>query len=142
MPLYINKDIIIVNNKVEKDIFLYDRKNRAKSLINDDMFEILNYIYENEGITVRDFLKTYAGLEDVIDELFNLNVLMKVKQKRCNNVKIVENLDTARLFVELTDKCNLRCKHCYGNFKCENNHILSIDKLDSLINQAINLNVY
>lgn len=48
----------------------------------------------------------------------------------------------ARPFVELTDKCNLRCKHCYGDFKLENQHTLSLETLDNLIEQAVKLNVY
>ena len=51
MPLYINQDVIIVNNQKENIIFLFDRKSRTKSIINEDMFEILNFIYEHEGIT-------------------------------------------------------------------------------------------
>lgn len=46
MPLYINQDVIIVNNQKENIIFLFDRKSRTKSIINEDMFEILNFIYE------------------------------------------------------------------------------------------------
>ena len=142
MSLYINQDVVIVNNKYEDTIFIYDRKKHIKSIINDDMFEILRFIYENEGITTEQLLKTYSGLDDIIDQLLSLEILKEEKQKRCHNIKEITNLDTARLFVELTDKCNLRCKHCYGDFKIENSTTLNIDKIDNLINQAIKLNVY
>lgn len=142
MPLYINQDVIIVNNQKENIIFLFDRKSRTKSIINEDMFEILNFIYEHEGITIKEFSNYYCDLEDVLNQLLDLGTLKQKKQKRCNNIKKITNLDTARLFVELTDKCNLRCKHCYGDFKLENQHILSLEALDNLIEQAIKLNVY
>ncbi len=142
MSLYINQDVIIINNKFEKTIFIYDRRNRVKSIINDDMFEILSFIYNNEGLSKENLFKKYSGLDDIISQLLELGILKNTKQKRCNNIKEVTNLDTARLFVELTDKCNLRCRHCYGDFKLENSHTLSIDKIDNLINQAIKLNVY
>lgn len=46
MPLYINQEVIIVNNQSENVIFLFDRKNRIKSIINEDMFEIKDLLYE------------------------------------------------------------------------------------------------
>ena len=142
MPLYINQDIIIVNNQVENNLFIYDRRNRIKCIINDDMFEILNFIYQHEGITINEISNYYSDLEDVIETLLGSNILMNSKQKRCNNIKNIKDINTARLFVEITDRCNLRCKHCYGDFKLENHHVLSKESLDNLIKQAIELNVY
>lgn len=142
MPLYINQDVIIVNNQFEKSLFIYDRKNRIKSIINEDMFEILDFIYQHEGIALNELSKSYSDLDDIINQLLDLNILKKTKQKRCNNIKNVKKMNTSRLFVELTDRCNLRCKHCYGDFKLENHHTLSVDSLDNLINQAVNLNIY
>lgn len=99
MPLYINQDVIIVNNQKENIIFLFDRKSRTKSIINEDMFEILNFIYEHEGITIKEFSNYYCDLEDVLNQLLDLETLKQEKQKRCNNIKKITNLDTARLFV-------------------------------------------
>ena len=142
MALYINQDIVVINNEIEQNTFIFDRRNRIKSIINDDMFEVLEYIYNHIGITKEKLLEYYIGIDDVIEQLVENNILKNKKQKRCNNIKHINNLDTARLFVELTDKCNLRCKHCYGDFKLENGNSLDINKLDNLINQAIELNVY
>ena len=79
MPLYINQDVIIVNNQKENIIFLFDRKSRTKSIINEDMFEILNFIYEHEGITIKEFSNYYCDLEDVLNQLLDLGTL---KQKK------------------------------------------------------------
>lgn len=87
MPLYINQDVIIVNNQKENIIFLFDRKSRTKSIINEDMFEILNFIYEHEGITIKEFSSYYCDLEDVLNQLLDLGTLKQEKQKRCNNIK-------------------------------------------------------
>lgn len=142
MPLYINQDIIVINNSFENNLSIYDRKNRIKSIINQDMFEILEFIYKHEGITTDELANYYDGIDDIINQLLDSSILKKSKQKRCYNIKKNQELNAARLFVELTDKCNLRCKHCYGDFKLENHHSLSIDVLDELINQAIELNIY
>lgn len=34
--------------------------------------------------------------------------------------------------IELTDKCNFRCKHCYGSFKPENEHEIPNEMLQPL----------
>lgn len=142
MPIYINKDVIVVKNNIENVIFTYDRKERTKCLINEDMFDILNYIYQNEGISSNEINIKFGNINDIIESLFTLNIITQKKQERYHNIKELCELDTARVFVELTNKCNLRCKHCYGNFKIENNNELNIDALDKIINQAVDLNVY
>ena len=86
MPLYINQEVIIVNNQSENVIFLFDRKNRIKSIINEDMFEILSFIYEHEGITIEEFSNYYCNLEEVINQLLDSEILSCSKQKRCNNI--------------------------------------------------------
>ena len=142
MQLYINQDIVVVNNPFENTIFTYDRKKHIKSIINEDMFDMLDYIYQHEGITLEKLIEYYEDIEDIIEQLIDLSIIKTNKQKRCHNIKKLQKFDTARLFVELTDKCNLRCKHCYGDFKPENYYHLNIDDLDNLIKQAVELNVY
>lgn len=142
MKLYINKDVIVINNKHEDNTFIYNRKKHIKYIVNEDMFDILEHIYTNEGITLKDITKTYIDIEDTINDLINLEIICTTKQARYYNVKKVGKLNTARLFVELTDKCNLRCKHCYGDFKLENCQSLDIETLKSIIAQAKELNIY
>ena len=45
---------------------------------------------------------------------------------------------TKSLHWDITKNCNLRCKHCYGDFKPENYHHLNIDDLDNLISDIQN----
>ena len=142
MKLYINESVIVVNNQIEKSIFLYDRKERVKSIINEDMFDVLEYIFNHEGITKEELNNHYRGLDEIITQLLKTSILINKKQKRCNNIKIIKNINTARVFVELTDKCNLRCKHCYGDFKSENCQNLDVKSLEKLIDQATEMNVY
>lgn len=41
------------------------------------------------------------------------------------------------VWIELTEKCQLKCIYCYGSFDSKKNNTLSIDKLDLLIAQLI-----
>lgn len=40
-------------------------------------------------------------------------------------------------WIELTDKCQLKCIYCYGGFDSKQNNTLSIDKLDYVIEQLL-----
>ena len=142
MKLYINEDVIAVNNKYENLIFLYDRFKHIKYDINEDMFNIIKRVYKDDGVSYEVMCGEYEGIENTISDLISLDIIKTKKQKRCNNIKELFDIPSARLFVELTDKCNLRCKHCYGDFKPENFNTLDIDALKELIDQAVNLGVY
>ncbi len=142
MKLYINNEVVIVNNPFEQTTFIYNRVLHQKFDINEDMFNILEYIYNNHGITLEELNKTYLDIEDVINELIKMNIIKTTRQKKLHNIKRLTKENYARLFVELTDKCNLRCKHCYGSFNIANENYLSIENLDKVIKEAVKLNVY
>lgn len=137
--VYINDSMIIINNKFENKIFVYDRYNRVEYNINSEMFDILEKIKKYKFST--DDLINLYGI-DLITQLFELQILTKKKQKNINNVKRLSKYNNVRIFVELTNKCNLKCKHCYGGFACSNNKFISIAKLKELIDNASHYGVY
>lgn len=139
MKVYICDDILAVNNKFEGKIFIYDRANRVEYDINNDTFDILEII-KNENLTKDDLSNEYD--KNFINQLFDLNILTLEKQKNINNIKRLNNYNNVRIFVELTDKCNLSCKHCYGGFECKKNNFLDIEDLKSMIDNASNNGVY
>ena len=132
--VYINDCMIIINNKFENRVFIYDRKNRVEYSINSDMFDILERI-KNNLFTKDSLLKEYG--QELIEQLFDLQILTEKEQKNINNVKRLTKYNNVRIFAELTNKCNLKCKHCYGGFACSNNKFLSIEKLKKVIDNAI-----
>jgi 2-iminoacetate synthase ThiH len=139
MKVYINDSVVVINNKFENRIFVYDRLNRVEYNINNQTFEILEEI-KNKDHTKKDILDMYGN--DFIEQLFVLNIITLSKQKNINNVKKLEKYNNVRIFVELTDKCNLKCKHCYGGFECKKNHSLDIEYLKKMIDNATKNGVY
>ena len=67
--VYINDCMIIINNKFENRVFIYDRKNRVEYNINSDMFDILEKIKNNK--LKKEFLSKEYG-QKLIEQLFNL----------------------------------------------------------------------
>lgn len=141
MKLFIKENIVIVNNKFKDEVFIYDRFNHLKYDINEDMFEILNYIYKFNDINEKDF-NDYGDINEVIDSLIEMDIISKEVQRNLYNIKVKENDDLERIFAEITNKCNLKCKHCYGSFDCVNNSYLNKDSLLNLIDEACKIGVY
>ncbi len=139
MRVYINDSLVIVNNKFENNIFAYDRLNRIQYNINSDTFDVLEDIKNNE-YKEEDLLKIYDS--SFINQLFDMGILTTKKQKNINNVKRLEKYNNARIFAEITNKCNLKCKHCYGSFSYNNSTILDIDIMKKIIDNASLNGVY
>lgn len=130
---------VMVNNKFENTNFIYDRYNHTKYEINSEMFELIRDIHENK--------KNYkcATLDydkDIIDELISLEILTNSDEKYIPNIKQPIKFNTARIFLEITDRCNLNCKHCYGGFASKNTNLISLNDIDNIINEAVKLGIY
>lgn len=139
MKVFINDSMVIVNNKFEKRVFVYDRLNRVEYEINDDCFDVI-FDIKNNDYTLEDLYTMYD--KDFVDQLFELGILTNIVQKNINNVKKLDTYNNVRIFVELTNKCNLKCKHCYGGFACTNNTNLNIDAIKQMIDNASKNGVY
>lgn len=44
-------------------------------------------------------------------------------------------------YIEITDKCNLRCKHCFAEAKIENEHFLSYEDIVQIYNEIKELGI-
>lgn len=139
MKVYIREDIVVVNNPFEKNVFIYDRKNRTEYKINEDTFDIIFDIKNNE-YTFDGLIGIYP--QKFVDQLFELGILTLDFQKSITNIKKLEHYNNARIYTELTDKCNLKCKHCYGSFDCSKSNSLKIEDLKKVIANASRNGVY
>lgn len=139
MKVFINDSVVVINNKFESRIFVYDRLQRIEYEINEDCFNII-YDIKNSDYEIEYLYKMYG--KNFIDQLFKLNILTQTIQKNINNVKKLTTYNNVRIFVELTNKCNLKCKHCYGGFACTNNTNLDIDLIKKMIDEASANGVY
>ena len=83
-----------------------------------------------------------AFSKEVIEQLIELNILVDLDEKYISNIKNLTEINCARIFIEITDKCNLNCKHCYGGFACNNTNYLSVQTIEQILNQAVQLGVY
>ncbi len=130
---------VMVNNKFEKKNFIYDRNGHIKYEINNEMFELIKDIHDNK----KDYKCAILDYDkDIIDELVSLEILTNNEEKYIFNIKQPSKLNSARIFLEITDKCNLNCKHCYGGFASKNRNMISLNDIDNIIDEAVELGIY
>lgn len=139
MKYYINENVIVVKNK--DYFFAYDRFLHKKFLINEAVFNILKFVYMHFGATKETLARKFGLTNASFGVLLAKNFLKDEKQKRFNNIKEPKT-SFARVFIELTNKCNLKCKHCYGDFGNLNNNSLNVDNVIKLIKKASKLGFY
>lgn len=130
---------VMINNKLEDKCFLYDRRGHRRFDINVEMFDLIKSIHLN-NMSYDDAVSDCD--KETIDFLIENVLLTSESESYISNIKEIDSVNNARVFMEVTDKCNLNCKHCYGGFAIENKNFVKIDKVFRIIDQAEKLGVY
>lgn len=141
MGLYVSDDVIVVNNHLENAIFCYSREAHMKYTINEDAWLLLKYVYSHPNIEKNIIAEKFLLEDDVINEFVELRILSFEKQNDFHNIKEINELNAARIVFEITDNCNLKCKHCFGSYG-EHKNNLQFDIFEKIINEAAKLGVY
>ncbi|MGL5718104.1 MAG: radical SAM protein [Paraclostridium sp.] len=141
--IYLNNDVVVVKNEFENsNLFMYNRFDHAKFDINHDAFDIISYIYDNNGVSELELIEDFGeGIKEFIDIMKEHNILVEEYQEKFFNIKI-NDTSLCRVFIEITDKCNLKCPHCYGNFTVQNSKELNLNSIEELIKKAANVGIY
>lgn len=142
--------LLEVDNSTEKVV------QREKYIINDTAGEILGFFGKN--YTIGDMLNVLSKKHDAsYDEVLKLvkeffNVLEK-EYKVCilysetyvpkHEVKEVHEkcVFPHGVMIELTDKCNFFCRHCYGGFEKDNKHFMKKEDALSVIDQLSEIGI-
>lgn len=143
-----------VNNRA---LFLYVKKNGEvkRSLLNSTGKEIIDAIDGTRTfeMVIEYFCNKYKENEDEIKkkivtflkELQNKSDISLVQCKSPTKKKIVTNrtkLMPKVASLELTNRCNIRCLHCYGNFESCNNITMPIDGVKKVLNDLNEMQAY
>ena len=80
----------------------------------DDIVVLLCAKYGEDSVSIK---KKLDGFIDTISKQFGLKIITQHEPKERNvaemNKKVVSPMVAS---IEITNKCNIRCVHCYGNF--------------------------
>lgn len=115
--------------------------------INETGAKILSYVDGQTSIQdiVNQFIMDYnlsfedeSWIVDFIQELISKNFLIMNTNRsdKKNTLKIlgIENqVNPLQATIEVTDKCNLRCQHCYLEASCKKSDLLSWKQISNLM---------
>lgn len=86
-----------------------------------------------------DYEENIGWIQEFLLTLNERNVIeFKNIPKKCSIWKVIgngENISPMHVTVELTDKCNLACKHCYLDASVKNKNFITIEQFRSLVNK-------
>lgn len=140
--MYIENGIVIVDNPFENKQFVYSKNQRLKYDINEDMIYLLDFIKQHPLYNKTQVAESFDGIENILDFLIDSGIITEQATNNQYSIKRITDVNSARLFIECTDTCNLSCPHCYGSFGHKKHNRLSIDVLDKLLYNASQIGVY
>lgn len=126
--LFVSNKIIILRNKIinRKDPYIFYE-------INESLYQLLLSIYSNKDFQIEDDLLDYLLDKEILTRhANNYNPFCKASEYNRN-----------RLFIQLTNKCNLFCKHCYADSHSDvSGEYFTLHTAKQLIDNAVSLGIY
>lgn len=125
---FLSNKFIIVGQKIinRKDPYIYYE-------INESLYQLLLDIYSNNTCEIENGLLEYLLEKEILTDQENeYNPFCKVSEFNRN-----------RLFIQLTNNCNLYCKHCYANSHGKvSGEYFNFQTAKQLIDNAVSLGIY
>ena len=109
---------------------IINKKTGKAYILPDELIRFL-FMLPNATMIHKDFVH-FLETEHIIGEI-SREYLPFVKETEMNK---------ERLFIQLTDKCNLYCKHCFISAEWGNSQEYDFEKLKCLIEEAIGMGIY
>lgn len=132
MKYYLNTNVFYV--KGYKNSAIYDTKNNKVYSVDDYGRSIIEKLLAGERITLLDIEKEY------IEELEKLELLSEKMNIMHDNLIEKPRPKLRYAWLEITEACNLRCIHCYGQFGypiVDKNKILKTNEWKNIIDLLI-----
>lgn len=131
----LENDVYIVNGAVRSCI--YDFKSEKLYSINGLLAEKMNQINNNT------FVSEYIDdeLTKILDIFISKGILKKSKELELHSINDIKKCTNGCKFawIEITNKCNLRCKHCYNESDVQCDNIMSLINFKKVIDCLVKM---
>lgn len=117
----LSEDVYIVEGKAKSCI--YDLYNSKLFSVNKALSDKLMQINENR-ISVEDDID--CELKNTLEQLIENGIIRISQTHSSKNIEEIIKVDTGCKFawIEITNKCNLKCKHCYNESDPHSDNIM------------------
>ena len=134
----LNENVYLVRGNVRSCI--YDFNTSKLYSINLKLSEKINLI--NEGKILVDTVDD-EELVKIFDELVQLKLLILVDKPVYRKIEEIKekNYGCEFAWVEITNKCNLKCIHCYNESNVYSDTIMSLDNYKMVIDAILKLKI-
>ncbi len=120
-----NHEFIIIGHTI------ISRKYRSSFKINDMLFNYLNNFIKSNKIKLS---------EEVLAYLVNKKIIVKhgiYEDEEFSPFVVLAEGNRLRLFIQITNKCNLFCKHCFETSGAGNEDRFDYNSLKNILDEAI-----
>ena len=138
--LWYNNKFSIIQTKEDNKCFIFNKITEEKEYINIDLFELLCRL--NNIYCLEEDIKNYLFEIGILETLIEKEILINQPSCESDNVFVQTSEKLDRLFLEVSKKCNLRCKHCYNESSFSLNDGLSTEDITNLITHAKSCGCY
>lgn len=151
---------LIIYNNIDETILvvenLYLRKGQKRFKINNDTKEIIlllngNYTFDDIVIilsnkyneSVIDIEKKFKKFIDILKTEYNFEIIYTEKKL---DKKIMEHGNGESIYpgvvsIEVTNICNAKCLHCYGEYSNTNSQVMDLSKFKKIATDCKNMGV-
>ncbi|MEH7670785.1 PqqD family peptide modification chaperone [Bacillus sp. JJ689] len=133
-PTLINENTFTINNTATEIIELIDGTKTYGQIVS-----FLSSKYNEDLISIEDKLNIFL---DNVSKVYNMNIGTQEEPKNVP-VNLVEEqtIYPKVASIEITNRCNVRCRHCYGDFGAVKAKVMSLDQIKSLLDDLDNIGV-
>lgn len=111
---------------------IYGKKGTKSYILNDDAYRQVKLAIDKDNTSpLSPANEKFLREKGVIYETNEIN----------NPVCVISDMNLCRLFVQLTNRCNLRCKHCFVESDMTKDDYLTYERIIKVVNDAVALGI-
>lgn len=127
MKYILNKDVYLVKGKINSCIYDFNKGNLYS--INENLYQELSLL--NEG----KLKENNKELQHILRQLYKKEIITISEKIRPHYIEeIQKEIQCNMAWIEITTKCNLKCKHCYNESDVQCQKTMTLEDFKKAIN--------
>ena len=112
--------------------YIYEKKETKCFIMNDEVCRDITLAIEKGNTTL---------LSPANEKFLRERGIISESDDSNNPICVISDMNSCRLFIQLTNRCNLRCKHCFVESDMKQEDYLTYDRIIQVIDEAVALGI-